>query len=132
VAEKHLTNLKVFLVEKNHLSSDARSVESERMTERSDKGSTPRNSEYHAHQDHRRRAKERLLNAPYQESNNYDPFSPHGKVHQVQFKVSPFVGKTGEEVAALFNLSLSQYCKALLYSNLGIFESTDRRRKRRK
>jgi hypothetical protein len=107
----------------------------ERMTESNGKEPTPRNSEYHSHShegDRRRRAKERLLNAPYQESNNYDPFKPHGKVHQVQFKVSPFVAKTGEEVAALFNLSLSQYCKALLYSNLGIFESTDRRRKRRK
>lgn len=105
------------------------------MTESSDKEPTPSKSEYHSRlhdEDRRRRAKQRLLTAPHVESNNYDPFKPHGKVHQVQFKVSPFVQKIGEEVAALFNLSLSQYCKALLYSNLGIFESTDKRRKRRK
>lgn len=92
----------------------------------------PSNNEYHCHEDRRRRAKQQLLPSPYVASNNYDPFQPHEKVHQVQFKVSPFVAKVGEEVATLFNLSLSQYTKALLYSNLGIFEPTDRRRKRRK
>lgn len=99
--------------------------------ENSDKTSRLRPIEYHDHKDRRRRAKQRLLTAPHIESKNFDPFEKHGKPHQIQFKVSPFVQKTGEEVAALFNLSLSQYCKALLYSNLGIFEPTDRRRKKR-
>lgn len=105
------------------------------MSKSSGKEPRLRNSEYHSclhDEDRRRRAKQRLLTAPHVESNNFDYSEKHGKAHQVQFKVSPFVQKVGEEVAALFNLSLSQYCKALLYSNLGIFESIDRRRKRRK
>jgi len=105
------------------------------MSKNSDKEPTPRKSEYHSclhDEDRRRRAKQRLLTAPYVESDNLDYSEKHGKAHQVQFKVSPFVQKAGEEVASVFNLSLSQYTKALLYSNLGIFESTDRRRKRRK
>lgn len=102
------------------------------MTKSNDKASTPVNNEFHSHEDRRRRAKERLLTASHVESNNYDPFGEREKVHQVQFKVSPFVAKVGEEVAAVFNLSLSQYAKALLYSNLGIFEPIDRRRKRKK
>jgi hypothetical protein len=89
------------------------------------------NGEYHTRVDKRRRAKQRLLTAPHVESNNYDPFGPHEKVHQVQFKISPFATKVGEEAAALFNLSLSQYCKALLYLNLGLVsEPLDRRRRR--
>ncbi len=49
----------------------------------------------------------------------------------MQFRISPFAAKTGEEVAVLFNLSLSQYAKAVLYRDLGlVFEPIDRRRHR--
>jgi hypothetical protein len=98
----------------------------------SEKTSIPGNSEYNTHVDRRRREKEHLLNAPYVESNNFSPFKKHGKDHHVQFRISPFALKTGEEVAALFGMSLSQYAKAVLYLNLGlVFEPVDRRRKRK-
>jgi len=95
----------------------------------SDKASTLGNNEYITRADRRLRKKERLLNAPYVESNNFSPFKPHGKDHHVQFRISPFAEKVGSEVAALFNMSLSQYAKAVLYHNLGlVFEPIDRRR----
>ena len=104
--------------------------------ENGDKTPYQGNSEYHNHVDRRRRAKQRLLTAPYVEPENFDHFNhskPHGKVHQVQFKITPFAEKVGVEVAALFNMSLSQYTKAVLYLNLGlVFEPVDRRRKKRK
>jgi hypothetical protein len=88
-------------------------------------------AEYLNRVDRRRRPVERALTAPFIESNNFEPSGRHGKVHQVQFKISPFAEKTGREVAALFNMSLSQYCKCLLYLNLGlVFEPVDRRRKK--
>jgi len=97
------------------------------MNQNSSEASIPASNEYC---DHRRRAKQRLLTAPYVESNNFDPFKSHEKPHQVQFKVTPFAKKIGEETALLFGLSLSQYCKALLYLNLGLVsEPLDRRRK---
>jgi hypothetical protein len=95
---------------------------------------TPRLSpiEYHNHMDRRRRAKQRLLTSPYIADDNFCPFKKHEKPHQVQFKITPFAEKVGVEVAALFNMSLSQYCKAVLYLNLGlVFEPVDRRRKRK-
>jgi len=99
-------------------------------TENNDKTSTPGSSEYVNRVDRRRRPKQRLLDAPFVESNNFDPFERHGKDHHVQFRISPFAEKVGSEVAALFNMSLSQYCKAILYLNLGLVsESVDRRRK---
>ena len=99
------------------------------MTEENgDEAPVPATIEYH---DRRRRAKQQILTARYAESNNFDPFKPHGKPRQIQYKVSEFVWETGEKVAALYGLSLSQYSKALLYQNLAIFESTDRRRKKR-
>jgi hypothetical protein len=95
----------------------------------SDKTPRPASSEYI---DHRRRQKERLLNSPYVEAENVNPFKVHGKDHHVQFRISPFAEKVGSEVAALFNMSLSQYTKAVLYLNLGlVFEPVDRRRKKR-
>lgn len=105
--------------------------------ENNDKTSTLGNSEYNTHVDRRRREKEHLLNAPYAESENFQHLGApklHGKHHQraVQFRISPFAEKVGSEVAALFGMSLSQYCKASLYLNLGlIFEPVDRRRKRK-
>ena len=99
-------------------------------TENGYKIPTQGNSEYKTRVDRRRRQKERLLNAPYVESNNFDPFKNHGKDHHVQFRISPFAEKVGSEVAALFGMSLSQYCKAVLYLNLGlVFEPVDRRRR---
>ena len=97
-----------------------------------DRTPLPRNNEYHNHQDRRRRAKQRLLTSPFIESNNFSGRQLHGKAHQIQFKITPFADKVGREAATLFNLSLSQYCKALLYLNLGlVFEPVDRRRKRK-
>jgi hypothetical protein len=94
-----------------------------------DKTSILRNIEYH---DHRKHAKQRLLTAPYVESNNFNSFEKHEKAHQVQFKITPFAEKVGAEVAMLFGMSLSQYAKAVLYLNLGlVFEPIDRRKKRK-
>jgi hypothetical protein len=89
-------------------------------------------NEYYSREDRRKRSKQRLLPSPHVSDDILDESQRHGKVHQVQFKVSPFVAKVGEETAALFNLSLSQYTKCLLYQNLGIFEPIDRRRKNKK
>ena len=68
------------------------------------------------------------MNAPYAESNNFESSKLHGKDHHVQFRISPFAEKVGAEVAALFNMPLSQYAKAVLYRDLGlVFEPIDRR-----
>ena len=102
--------------------------------ENSDKTPTLRNSEYHNHEDRRRRAKQRLLTSPHADSKNFEDFDwsrRHGKLHQVQFKVSPLVWETGEKVAALYGLSISKFAKALLYQNLAVFECTDRRKRKR-
>jgi len=102
--------------------------------ENRDKTSRLEPSEYTNHVDRRCRQKEHLLTAPFIDSNNFDRSKIRGKHHQpaVQFRISPFAVKVGDEVAALFGLSLSQYCKCLLYLNLGlIFEPVDRRRKRK-
>ncbi len=102
-------------------------------TETGGKKVTLPNDEYIIPVDRRRRQKERLLNAPFNESDNLDPFERHGKDHadrHVQFRISPFAEKVGSEVAALFGMSLSQYAKCCLYLNLGlIFEPIDRRKK---
>ena len=101
----------------------------------SDETPTPETIEYHNHEDRRRRQKERLLNAPHYDPQFSEPSKLHGKHNQphIQFRVSPFAARVGSEVAALFNMSLSQYTKALLYLNLGlVFEPVDRRRKKRK
>jgi len=100
-------------------------------TENSDKTPTPRNNDYHFHEDRRKRSMQHVLNASHESSNNLGDSEPHGKVHAVQFKISPLVAETGEKVARLYNLSLSQFTKALLYQNLAIYEATDRRRKRK-
>jgi hypothetical protein len=76
--------------------------------------------------------KQCLLNAPFHEAQNFDSPEAHGKTHHIQFRISPFAQKIGEEVAALFGMSLSQYAKAVLYLNLGlVFEPLDRRRKQK-
>ena len=98
----------------------------------SDKTSSPEDNGYINREDRRRRKKQRLLTAPHSDSNNFSHLSPHGKDHQpkVEFRISPFAKKVGEEAAALFGMSLSQYAKAVLYLNLGlVFEPVDRRKK---
>jgi hypothetical protein len=104
-------------------------------TEDDDKAPTPSQDEYIIRVDRRRRQKERLLNAPFIESDNFVSFERDGKHHgdrHVQYRISPFAEKVGSEVAALFGMSLSQYAKAVLYRDLGlIFEPIDRRRKRK-
>jgi hypothetical protein len=100
--------------------------------ENGDKEGRSGNNDYHFHEDHRKRSTQHVLNASHESSNNLGDFEPHGKIHAVQFKVSPLVAETGEKVARLYNLSLSQFTKALLYQNLAIYEATDRRRKKRK
>jgi hypothetical protein len=98
----------------------------------SDETPTLSDNEYSNRVDRRRRQKERLLNSPYVESNNFDSPKLHGKDHHVQFRVSPFAEKVGSEVAALFCMSFSQYAKAVLYRDLGlVFEPIDRRKTRR-
>ena len=102
-------------------------------TKNGDKASIPETNEYSSRVDRRRRQKERLLNAPFIDSNNFDPFKHYGKAqHAIQFRVSPFAEKVVSEVAAFFGMSLSQYAKVVLYLNLGlVFEPVDRRRKRK-
>jgi hypothetical protein len=90
-------------------------------------------NDYMIHEDRRRRQKERLLTAPYVESNNFEHVRVHEKDRHpsVEYRITPFARKVGEEVAALFGMSLSQYAKAVLYHNLGlVFEPVDRRKKR--
>ena len=54
----------------------------------------------------------------------------YGKRHQISFRIGPLAEERLTRVAELFNMKPSQYVKALLYKDLGIFnESLDRRRK---
>jgi hypothetical protein len=97
-------------------------------TEDDDKIPLLGDDEYRGREGHRRRAKQRLLTAPHASDDILDYSERHGKVHQVQFKITPLAAKVGEQTAALFNLSLSQYSKAVLYHNLGLTsEPLDRR-----
>ncbi len=53
----------------------------------------------------------------------------YGKRRQITFRIGPLAQEKLEQVAELFNLKPSQYVKALLYKDLGIFnEALDRRR----
>jgi len=55
----------------------------------------------------------------------------YGKRHQISFRIGPLAEEKLNRVAELFNITGSQYVKALLYKDLGIFnESLDRRRKK--
>jgi hypothetical protein len=90
------------------------------------------NNEYRSYEDRRRRKKQHLLNAPYVESDFFGSPRVHGENRggYIQFRVTPFARKVIEEVAFLFNMSTSQYAKAVLYRDLGlVFEPVDRRRK---
>jgi len=55
------------------------------------------------------------------------------KRHQITFRIDPIAKERLEQVAELFGLRPSQYVKALLYKDLGIFNiPIDRRRRRRR
>jgi hypothetical protein len=54
-----------------------------------------------------------------------------GRRRQITFRVGPVCMEKLEQTAQLFNMTGSQYTKALLYQHLQIFsESTDLRRRR--
>jgi hypothetical protein len=91
---------------------------------------TQTSNEYTNRIDRRRRGVERLLNAPFIESNNLGSPREHGGY--IQFRVSPFGARVIAEVAALFGMASSQYCKAVVYRDVGlVFEPVDRRKKRK-
>lgn len=58
----------------------------------------------------------------------------YGKRHQVTFRITRLAKERLEEVAALFNnMKPSQYAKAVLYRDLGLFdEPLDHRRRPRR
>jgi hypothetical protein len=87
-------------------------------------------SEYRSRVDRRKRPMQRVLTSPHVSDDILSESELHGKVHAVQFKITPLAAKVGEQTAQLYNLSLSQYSKALLYHALGLTsEPLDRRRK---
>ena len=54
----------------------------------------------------------------------------HGKRRQVTFRIGQLAQERLEQVAELFNLRPSEYAKAVLYKDLGIFnEPLDQRRR---
>jgi hypothetical protein len=56
----------------------------------------------------------------------------YGKRRQITFRIGPIAQERLQRVAELFNLRPSQYVKALLYKDLGIFNETlDQRRRPR-
>jgi len=57
-------------------------------------------------------------------------FKAKEKRHQITFRISKLAKERLEMVAELFNMRPSQYVKALLYKDLGLFqEPIDRRRR---
>jgi hypothetical protein len=59
-------------------------------------------------------------------------FEKYGKRRQVSFRITELAQEKLEQVAALFNLEPSQYAKAVLYRDLGIFtEPLDHRKRLR-
>lgn len=54
----------------------------------------------------------------------------YGKRRQISFRIGPVAEDRLQRAAALFNLKPSQYVKALLYKDLGVFnEPLDMRRR---
>jgi hypothetical protein len=54
----------------------------------------------------------------------------YGKRRQLTFRIGPIAQERLKEAAALFNLKPSEYAKAVLYKDLGIFnEPLDQRRR---
>ena len=54
----------------------------------------------------------------------------YGKRRQITFRIGPLCQDRLNQAAALFNLKPSEYAKAILYKDLGIFdEPLDQRRR---
>jgi len=54
----------------------------------------------------------------------------YGKRRQITFRIGPVAQDRLERAAALFNMKPSEYAKAVLYKDLGIFdEPLDQRRR---
>jgi len=103
------------------------------MIDENDSGTPPPETfEYINRRDKRHRRKEHLLRTMQGDFNKIEVPEIHEGDHHIEFRISPKGEATGRQVAKLFNMSLNQYAKAVLYLNLGlIYEPTDRRRKRK-
>jgi hypothetical protein len=54
----------------------------------------------------------------------------YGKRRQVTFRIGPIAQEKLEQAAGLFNMKPTEYAKAVLYKDLGVFnEALDQRRK---
>jgi dTDP-4-amino-4,6-dideoxygalactose transaminase len=54
----------------------------------------------------------------------------HGKRRQITFRIGPIAQDRLEHIAAIFNMKPSEYAKAVLYRDLGVFnESLDQRKR---
>ncbi len=57
-------------------------------------------------------------------------FNKRGKRRQITFRIGPIAQERLERAAELFDMKPSQYAKAVLYRDLGVFsEPLDRRRR---
>lgn len=58
------------------------------------------------------------------------PPDKYGKRRQITFRIGPIAQERLKQAAALFNMKPSQYAKAVIYKDLGVFnEPLDMRRK---
>jgi len=58
------------------------------------------------------------------------PSEKYGKRRQITFRIGPIAQERLKQAAALFNMKPSQYAKAVIYKDLGVFnEPLDMRRK---
>jgi len=54
----------------------------------------------------------------------------YGKRRQITFRIGPIAQDRLQQASALFNMKPSEYAKAILYRDLGVFnESLDQRRR---
>jgi hypothetical protein len=54
----------------------------------------------------------------------------YGKRRQITYRIGPIAQERLKQAAALFNMKPSEYAKALLYKDLGVFsEPLDQRRR---
>jgi hypothetical protein len=61
---------------------------------------------------------------------NMGRFEKHGKRRQITFRIGPIAEDRLKQAAFLFNLKPSEYAKAVVYKDLGIFdEPLDQRRR---
>lgn len=59
-----------------------------------------------------------------------NPSEKYGKRRQITFRIGPIAQERPTQAADLFNLKPSEYAKAILYRDLGVFnESLDQRRR---